>query len=107
MSDETTPVEIGPTDNGPDTLKTKDQIINYFKGALAFAHKAMNNLNDKNMFDQVPSPFGRGTMARVAAAAFLGQHSYDHYGQMVVYARMNGVIPGGGPPPAGKQKQQK
>jgi hypothetical protein len=41
----------------------------------------------------------------VAAAAFVGQHSYDHYGQMVVYARMNGVIPGG-PPPAGKQKQK-
>ena len=101
VSGEKAPVEIGPTDNGPDTLKTKDQIIDYFKGALAFAHKAMGTLNEKNMYDQVPSPFGRGTMTRVAAAAFLGQHSYDHYGQMVVYARMNGVIPGGGPPPAG------
>jgi len=100
VSGEKAPVEIGPTDNGPDTLKTKDEIIDYFKGALAFAHKAMGTLNDKNMFDQVPSPFGRGTMARVAAAAFLGQHSYDHYGQMVVYARMNGVIPGGAPPGA-------
>jgi hypothetical protein len=102
VSGEKAPVEIGPTDNGPDTLKTKDQIIDYFKGALAFAHKAMGTLNE---IDQVPSPFGRGTMTRVAAAAFLGQHSYDHYGQMVVYSRMNGVIPGGGPPPAdGKGK---
>ena len=106
VSGEKAPVEIGPTDNGPDTLKTKDEIIDYFKGALAFAHKAMGTLNEKNMYDQVPSPFGRGTMTRVAAAAFLGQHSYDHYGQMVVYARMNGVIPGGGPPPAGKGKEK-
>jgi hypothetical protein len=105
VSGEKAPVEIGPTDNGPDTLKTKDQIIDYFKGALAFAHKAMGTLNDKNMYDQVPSPFGRGMMTRVAAAAFLGMHSNDHYGQMVVYARMNGVVPGGGPPPAGKGKQ--
>jgi hypothetical protein len=108
VSGEKAPVEIGPTDNGPDTLKTEDQIIDYFKGAIAFAHKSMGTLNEKNMFDQVPSPFGRGTMTRVAAAAFLGQHSYDHYGQMVVYSRMNGVIPGGGPPPAdskGKGKQ--
>jgi hypothetical protein len=108
VSGEKAPVEIGPTDNGPDTLKTKDQIIDYFKGALAFAHKSMPTLTEKNMFDQVPSPFGRGTMTRVAAAAFLGQHSYDHYGQMVVYSRMNGLIPGGGPPPAyskGKGKQ--
>jgi hypothetical protein len=104
VSGENAPVEIGPTDNGPDTLKSKDQIIDYFKGALAFAHKAMGTLTEKNMYDQVPSPFGRGTMTRVAAAAFLGQHSYDHYGQMVVYGRMNGVIPGGGPPPAGKGK---
>ena len=74
----------------------------------AFAHKAMATLNDKNMYDQVPSPFGRGMMTRVAAAAFLGMHSNDHYGQMVVYARMNGVVPGGEPPPAngkGKGKQ--
>jgi len=106
VSGEKAPVEIGPTDNGPDTLKTKEEIIAYFQGALAFAHMAMDTLNEKNMFDQVPSPFGRGTMARVAAAAFLGQHSYDHYGQMVVYARMNGVIPGGGPPRAGKGKSK-
>ena len=106
VSGEKAPVEIGPTDNGPDTLKTKEEIIDYFQGALAFAHKAMDTLNEKNMFDQVPSPFGRGTMARVAAAAFLGQHSYDHYGQMVVYARMNGVIPGGGPPRSGKGKSK-
>ena len=104
VSGEKAPVEIGPTDNGPDTLKTKDQIIDYFKGALAFAHKAMGTLTDKNMYDQVPSPFGRGTMTRVAAAAFLGMHSNDHYGQMVVYARMNGVIPGGGGPADGKGK---
>jgi hypothetical protein len=106
VSGEMPPVEIGPTDNGPDTLKTKDQIIDYFKGALAFAHKSMGTLTEKNMFDQVPSPFGRGTMTRVAAAAFLGQHSYDHYGQMVVYSRMNGVIPGGAPPAAAKGKKQ-
>jgi len=39
------------------------------------------------------SPKGPGKTSRLAAAAFLGLHSYDHYGQMVVYARMNGVVP--------------
>jgi hypothetical protein len=106
VSGEKAPVEIGPTDNGPDSLKSKDEIIDYFKGALAFAHKAMATLNDKNMYDQVPSPFGRGMMTRVVAAAFLGMHSNDHYGQMVVYARMNGVIPGGAPPGASKGKSK-
>jgi hypothetical protein len=105
ISGEKAPVATGTTDDGPDTLKTKDQIIEYFKTALAFAHKAVGTITEKNMND--PVPFGRnGT--RVSAAAFIGLHTYDHYGQMVVYARMNGVIPGGGPPPppAGKQKQK-
>jgi hypothetical protein len=87
------PLDTGPGDNGPDTLKTKDQIVDYFKGAVAYAHKAMSSMTQQNMLDQVPSPFGRGMTTRIAAAAFLGLHSYDHYGQMVVYARMNGVVP--------------
>jgi hypothetical protein len=87
------PVDMGAGDNGPDTLKTKDQIVEYFKGAIAYAHKAMSSMTQQNMLDQVPSPFGPGKTTRIASAAFLGLHSYDHYGQMVVYARMNGVVP--------------
>jgi hypothetical protein len=34
---------------------------------------------------------------KAGAAAFMGLHSYDHYGQMVVYARLNGITPGGAP----------
>jgi hypothetical protein len=107
--EEKPPVDTGKTDNGPDTLVTKDQIIDYFKGALAYAHKAVGTLTEKNMLDPVPSPFGRGTMQRIAAAGVIAYHSYDHYGQMVVYARMNGVIPpssqprGRGPAPAAKK----
>ena len=92
------------TDNGPDSLKTKDQIIAYFKGSLAYAHKAMGSITEQNMLEQVPSPFGRGTMSRLGAAAFLGLHSYDHYGQMVVYARSNGVVPGNAPTSAANKK---
>ena len=87
------PVDTGKDDNGPDSLRTKDQIVEYFKGAVAYAHKAMTSLTQQTMLDQVPSPFGPGTTTRLASAAFFGLHSYDHYGQMVVYARMNGVIP--------------
>ena len=104
---EKVPVDLGPGDNGPDSLKTKEQIVEYFKGAIAFAHKAMLSMSAKNELDQVPSPFGRGTQSRLEAAAFLGLHTYDHYGQMVVYARTNGVIPGANiprPPGQGKNK---
>jgi hypothetical protein len=93
LGEQQPPVETGAGDNGPDSLKTKDQIVEYFKGAVAYAHKAMSSMTQQNMLDQVPSPFGPGKTSRLAAAAFLGLHTYDHYGQMVVYARMNGVVP--------------
>jgi hypothetical protein len=104
LGGEKPPVDIGTTDDGPDSLRTKEQIITYFQGAIAMAHRAMNSITAANALQEVPSPFGRGTMQRAAAAAFLGLHSFDHYGQMVVYARMNGVTPGGPPPGAGQGK---
>jgi hypothetical protein len=42
--------------------------------------------------------------AKASNAAFMGLHSYDHYGQMIVYARLNGVTPGGAPAGAAKGK---
>jgi hypothetical protein len=107
VAGEKAPVDLGSSDNGPDSLKTKDQIIEYLKGAIAFAHKAMLSMNAKNQLDQVPSPFGGGTQSRLQVAAFLGLHTYDHYGQMVVYARMNGISPGANiPRPQGKGKSK-
>jgi hypothetical protein len=38
-------------------------------------------------------PISKDKVARVSMASTAIWHSYDHYGQMVVYARMNGVIP--------------
>jgi len=39
------------------------------------------------------SPFGQGQMPKSGSLAIAVWHSFDHYGQMVVYARMNGIIP--------------
>ncbi len=39
------------------------------------------------------SPFGSAMTTRLALAMSLTGHPYDHYGQMVEYLRMNGIIP--------------
>jgi hypothetical protein len=101
LNGEKPPVDIGTTDDGPENLRTKDQILEYFRGAIAFSHKAMQSLTVENAFQATPPPIARPQ--RLAAAAFLGMHSFDHYGQMVVYARMNGITPGP-EPGAGKGK---
>ena len=65
--------------------------MDYLKASIAYARRAMASLNEKNQLDPLRTYFG--PQPRVAVAAGITFHSYDHYGQMVVYARMNGIAP--------------
>ena len=91
--EEKPPIDIGKGDGGPDSVQTKDQIVDYMKGAFAFGHKALLSITEKNEMDQVSGPFGGQKMARLAAGVFMMYHNFDHYGQMVEYLRMNGQVP--------------
>jgi hypothetical protein len=88
---EKTPYGPGEHDNGPDAVRTKAECLVYLAGALTYARKAAGSLSDTNVFDRVRTYFGEQTRAEVAAG--LAYHSYNHYGQMVVYARMAGLVP--------------
>jgi hypothetical protein len=90
---EKNPSEVGAGENGPATVKTKEQIVQYLKDAFAYGHKAMKAITAENVTAPVANPFGDGTRARLWVANLAIWHSYDHYGQMVVYSRMNGVAP--------------
>lgn len=85
-------VDIGTNEEGPDSVRSKEQVMEYLKGAFAFAHKSIATLTAQNQLETVKSSL-EGTIPRVFAASFITAHNFDHYGQMVVYARMNGVIP--------------
>jgi uncharacterized damage-inducible protein DinB len=87
------PVDIGKGENGPDNLKTREQIAKFMKDAFTYARAAAASLTAENLTEMVPSPFGQGKMAKGALIDLATWHSFDHYGQMVVYARMNGIIP--------------
>jgi uncharacterized damage-inducible protein DinB len=81
-------------DNGPDNLKTKDQIVKYLKDAFAHAHKAVGTINNSNLLEQTTDPFNpKGKRTRVDSVSIFYWHTYDHYGQMVEYLRMNGLVP--------------
>lgn len=90
---EKNPTDPGPDENGPASIKTKDQIVQYLKDSFTYAHKATASLTEKNMADMIKSPFGNTQVPRVSMATVIAWHSFDHYGQMVVYLRMNGIIP--------------
>jgi uncharacterized damage-inducible protein DinB len=80
-------------DNGPSSLKTKAEIIKYLKDSFALGHKAAQSITAENAAALVPSPFGQGQTTKLFCATFSVAHAFDHYGQMVEYLRMNGIIP--------------
>ncbi len=87
------PVEMGKSENGPDTLDNKDAIVKFLKDSFTYGHKAINSITAENVLGDVKSPFGGKPTTRASLATILTWHSFDHYGQAVVYARMNGVVP--------------
>jgi hypothetical protein len=88
------PIPSQEHDNGPDSLKTKDEIVKYLKDAFAHAHKAVATLTNENLMELTTDPFDpKGKSPRVASVSILYWHTYDHYGQMVEYLRMNGLVP--------------
>src|ERR1041385_3212456 len=80
-------------ENGPSSLKTKAEIIKCLKDSFALGHKAAQSITAENAAGLVPNPFGQGQTTRLFCATFGVAHAFDHYGQMVEYLRMNGIIP--------------
>jgi hypothetical protein len=94
MLDQPNPSSSGKDENGPDEVKTKEQIVKYLKDSFALAHKAMGTLTNENLMQETADPFApKNKRARVDSASIIFWHTMDHYGQMVEYARTNSVIP--------------
>jgi uncharacterized damage-inducible protein DinB len=78
--------------DGLTKLTKKDDVVAALAGSFAFAHKAIAALTPGNAFEviKVPEP---GLFTRATLASFGVAHAFDHYGQMVEYLRMNGIVP--------------
>ena len=75
--------------NGPPDLAAKSDILKFLKESFALGHRAAATVTVENML-QTP---GSSKSTRLRLAAFGVAHAYDHYGQMVEYLRMNGIVP--------------
>ena len=73
-------------------LTKKDDVVAALAGSFAFAHKAIATLTPANSFEVIKSP-EPGFQTRATLASFGVSHAFDHYGQMVEYLRMNGIVP--------------
>jgi DinB superfamily len=86
------PIELGG-ENGPDSVKSKADIVKFLKESFTYVHRAVASINDGNLLKPINSPFGEGTTTRLGMATLIVGHCFDHYGQMVEYLRMNSIIP--------------
>src|ERR1700675_2921362 len=89
---EKVPVDVGD-ESGPASLTAKAEILRYLKDSFAYVHKAIETVNEKNLVDPLKSPSGEGSVTRLGLATSVAAHGFDHYGQMVEYLRMNGIVP--------------
>ena len=79
--------------NGPAELKTKAEIVQYLKDSFALGHRAIAGITSENSVTPLAKPVLPFLSTRLAIANIGAWHSMDHYGQMVEYLRMNGIIP--------------
>jgi hypothetical protein len=89
---EKSPVDLGG-ENGPENIKSKADIVKFLKDSFAYAHKAVGSITPDNYMGEVPPPFGSTKATRAGLAGIIAWHGFDHYGQMVEYLRMNGIVP--------------
>jgi hypothetical protein len=73
------------------SITTKDEAVAALEASFVYAHKAIATITTENAFVAIKPVDGFST--RVTIAAFAAAHGNDHYGQMVEYLRMNGIVP--------------
>lgn len=86
-----TPPE-GCETGGPSSAKTKAELMPYLRESFAYATRIMRQLTPANALDTVEGPYG-GKTTRLGISTLAVWHATDHYGQLVVYLRMNGIVP--------------
>jgi len=83
---------------GPSPAKTRDELVAYLRDSFKAMKKSIGAITTKNMFDPIEGQYG-GPDTRLGMAETAIWHVADHYGQIAVYMRLNGIVP-----PASREK---
>jgi uncharacterized damage-inducible protein DinB len=75
------------------SLTSKEELLKAAADSFAYAHKALATITPENAYTSIDGVDGLHT--RSVIASFISAHGFDHYGQMVEYLRMNGIVPPG------------
>jgi uncharacterized damage-inducible protein DinB len=82
---------------GPSPAATKAELVTYLRESFAYAQRVLGTMTAANALDPVTGPYG-GPSTRLGITTLAVWHASDHYGQLVVYLRHNGIVPPGSRP---------
>jgi uncharacterized damage-inducible protein DinB len=87
--------EVAPAedDPAPEKFKTKADIVAYVTRSFSDGAAAIQKKGDRGMAQAVKHPFGNGLTSLNSLARDMVEHSGEHYGNLVVYYRLNGMVP--------------
>jgi len=80
-------------ERGPDAVRFKADVVAYLQGSFDALHRAAASVDDRNAFAPIKGVFGEAPATRAGLIAGALAHSSNHYGQVVEYLRMNGIVP--------------
>ncbi|MDX1478343.1 MAG: DinB family protein [Saprospiraceae bacterium] len=85
------PEGINPMSMESD-IKGKEKIIDEVKKSLAWAREQAKAISDSELGDKVEMPFP-GEFNKMSVIMICMDHCAEHMGQLIAYARMNGIAP--------------
>jgi uncharacterized damage-inducible protein DinB len=77
---------------GPSPARSKAELMEYLRESFAYASGVLGRLTSATVLDSTSGPYG-GNNTKLGVATLAAWHASDHYGQLVVYLRMNGIVP--------------
>jgi uncharacterized damage-inducible protein DinB len=77
--------------NGPRNIKSKQDVIGYLKNSFEIGRRAISTLTSQNAMDMIQ--FRWRKLPRLDLAFYALTHANEHYGQMVIYLRICGLVP--------------
>jgi len=85
----------GPPDHcdtgGPNLAKTKAELMRYLRDSLTMMDAGITATSSENLLSPLTGPYAGDNRLEVVTSALW--HVSDHYGQLVEYLRMNGIVP--------------
>jgi uncharacterized damage-inducible protein DinB len=77
---------------GSAPAATKAELLKYLKDSFDYGNSVLQTISAKNLLDRVEGPYA-GPNTKLGIAVTAVWHIADHYGQIVEYLRMNGIVP--------------